>query len=123
MEIQDKNLTCTDCGTSFVFTGRRAAVLSGEGIRARAAALPRLPVAKKDGAPGGEAAARHGPTAARRRRRALLFLGRGGGDRQFYSATCSACGGPAKLSFQPSNDRPVFCRTCFQARQTERSYR
>jgi CxxC-x17-CxxC domain-containing protein len=39
---------------------------------------------------------------------------RSGGEH--YSAICSACGGPARLTFKPSPDRPVFCRTCYQAR-------
>ena len=28
---------------------------------------------------------------------------------------CSDCGGVAELPFQPSGDRPVYCRDCWQA--------
>jgi CxxC-x17-CxxC domain-containing protein len=30
-----------------------------------------------------------------------------------FKATCSDCGGVAELPFQPSGDRPVYCRDCF----------
>jgi len=31
-----------------------------------------------------------------------------------FSTTCSACGGPAEVPFQPRGDKPVYCRDCFQ---------
>ena len=114
MEIQDKTLTCSDCGGTFVFTAGEQRFYQEKGFGHEPRRCKDCRSRKKGDGPG--------------------FGGsRGGGggrssgsdtsERQFYSAVCSACGGPAKLSFQPSPDRPVFCRTCFQARQTERSYR
>ncbi|MBV8668661.1 MAG: zinc-ribbon domain containing protein, partial [Candidatus Eremiobacteraeota bacterium] len=40
--------------------------------------------------------------------------GFGGGQRQMFSTTCSSCGGPAEVPFQPRGDKPVYCRDCFQ---------
>jgi len=37
--------------------------------------------------------------------------------RQMYDATCSECGGPAQLPFQPTGTRPVYCSNCFQTRR------
>ena len=40
--------------------------------------------------------------------------------RQMYSVnlTCASCGtGITELPFQPSSDKPVYCRTCLQARR------
>ncbi len=34
--------------------------------------------------------------------------------RQLYEATCSNCGNTAQVPFQPSADRPVYCRDCFR---------
>jgi CxxC-x17-CxxC domain-containing protein len=31
-----------------------------------------------------------------------------------YPATCAACGKETEVPFQPSGDRPVYCRECFQ---------
>ena len=122
MEFQDKNLTCTDCGTSFVFTAGEQRFYQEKGFAHEPRRCRDCRSKKKDGGGGGggggaRSYAGGGGGGGR------SYSSEGGGERQFYSATCSACGGPAKLSFQPSSDRPVFCRTCFQARQTERSYR
>ena len=114
MEIQDKNLTCSDCGNSFVFTSGEQRFYQEKGFGHEPRRCKDCRSKKKgDGGGYGSGSSRQGRS----------YSSDAGGDRQFYSAVCSACGGPAKLSFQPSPDRPVFCRTCFQARQTERSYR
>jgi len=129
MEIQDKNLTCTDCGTSFVFTAGEQRFYQEKGFAHEPRRCRDCRSKKKDGGPGGGGGRSYSSGGGGGRSYSSgggggrSYSSDGGGDRQFYSATCSACGGPAKLSFQPSNDRPVFCRTCFQARQTERSYR
>lgn len=34
--------------------------------------------------------------------------------RQMFDATCSNCGNPAQVPFQPTSDRPVYCRDCFR---------
>jgi CxxC-x17-CxxC domain-containing protein len=31
-----------------------------------------------------------------------------------YTATCSSCGGEARVPFQPRGDKPVYCSNCFQ---------
>ena len=33
--------------------------------------------------------------------------------RELFETTCSECGCTCKVPFQPSNDRPVYCRDCF----------
>ena len=39
------------------------------------------------------------------------------GDQGFYAAkcfkTCAACGGEARVPFEPKSDRPVYCSECF----------
>ena len=34
--------------------------------------------------------------------------------REFFPATCSACGVETTVPFRPSQGRPVHCRACFQ---------
>src|SRR5207302_1335999 len=36
-----------------------------------------------------------------------------GGPREFFTATCSNCGGEARVPFQPRGDKPVYCSSCF----------
>ena len=48
------------------------------------------------------------------------------GEQEFYAergfqnepqrckaATCAACGGEARVPFEPKSDRPVYCSDCF----------
>ena len=35
------------------------------------------------------------------------------GEQEVYAATCAACGGEAKVPFEPKSDRPVYCSDCF----------
>jgi len=35
--------------------------------------------------------------------------------REMFDVTCAACGAPTQVPFRPSNDRPVYCRDCFQS--------
>src|SRR5262245_3021979 len=112
MELQDKTLTCSDCGSSFVFTSGEQRFYQEKGFSHEPRRCKDCRGKRKtDGGGGGGGAYSSG--------------GRGdyGGERQYFNATCSQCGGPARLTFQPSPDRPVYCRTCYQARQGDRSYR
>ena len=38
-----------------------------------------------------------------------------GNDRPMYDVICADCGKPTQVPFQPRNDRPVYCRDCFEA--------
>ena len=31
-----------------------------------------------------------------------------------FTATCSNCGGEARVPFQPRGDKPVYCSNCFE---------
>jgi len=41
-------------------------------------------------------------------------FGRGGGDRQMFSAVCSNCGKDCQVPFRPTGDKPVYCSDCFE---------
>lgn len=48
------------------------------------------------------------------------FGGRSDGPRQMYSVnlSCASCGTAiTQLPFQPTGDKPVYCRDCMQARR------
>ena len=34
-------------------------------------------------------------------------------QRELFTTTCARCGKEAKVPFQPSNDRPVYCSECY----------
>ncbi|MGH7684802.1 MAG: CxxC-x17-CxxC domain-containing protein, partial [Vulcanimicrobiaceae bacterium] len=46
--------------------------------------------------------------------------GGGGRQREMYQAVCSQCGRTAEVPFQPRGYKPVYCRECFQQKQSYR---
>ncbi|MDO8470772.1 MAG: hypothetical protein Q7S63_02225 [bacterium] len=40
-----------------------------------------------------------------------------------YDATCSDCGAKTQVPFQPSQDRPVYCKDCYSKHKAERGPR
>ena len=89
MAFQDKDLTCRDCGTTFVFTGGEQEFYQSRGLL-------------------------HEPTrctscrTARRQQRSD-----GSGPRTMYTAVCASCGQEAQVPFEPRLGRPVYCNSCF----------
>ena len=41
------------------------------------------------------------------------------GPREYFTATCAACGGEARVPFEPRSDRPVYCSDCFARMKNE----
>ena len=41
------------------------------------------------------------------------FYAERGFQNEHFTATCAACGGEAKVPFEPKTDRPVYCSDCF----------
>ena len=40
-------------------------------------------------------------------------------DREMFDAKCGDCGNDCQVPFQPKQDRPVYCRECFQNHKPE----
>jgi CxxC-x17-CxxC domain-containing protein len=92
----DLTLQCRDCGRDFVFTAGEQEFFASRGFTNQPSRCPECRAAVK-GSSG-----RGGGSSAR------------GGDRQMYSAVCANCGQEARVPFQPSGDKPVYCSDCFQ---------
>jgi len=93
MELQDKTITCRDCGAAFIFTAGEQGFYIEKGLQNEP---QRCPVCR----------------ASRRRERS------GGSPREMTTVACASCGGPAVVPFVPRNDRPVYCSTCFSEMRT-----
>jgi len=39
---------------------------------------------------------------------------RGDRPREMFTATCGDCGNECQIPFKPKDDRPVYCKECFQ---------
>ena len=101
----DERLTCTDCGAEFVFSSGEQEFFASKGFQNKPNRCPDCRAVRK-AARGQGGGARAG----------------NGGSREMFSVTCTQCGQPAEVPFQPRGDKPVFCRDCF-AQRPRASYR
>lgn len=97
----DKVLTCKDCGREFTFTASEQEFYAEKGFTNEPGRCPECRAAKKAQNRGGDRRGGFG----------------GNAQREMFPATCSACGQPTMLPFQPSGDKPVYCRDCFQPKK------
>jgi CxxC-x17-CxxC domain-containing protein len=140
MTPQDLQLRCSDCKSDFAFTASEQDEFAAKGFTNKPGRCPACRAARKarngDGAaPGtlGRGPYAHGRNNSfgsnsyeSRSDRGNSYDGgssRGssyGSDRETFEAVCSTCGKVASLPFQPSGDRPVYCRNCFKPRPSSR---
>jgi CxxC-x17-CxxC domain-containing protein len=91
MAFQDKTLVCKDCGNEFIFSAGEQEFYAEKGFENE-------PVRCRDCR---DARRRSRDGAAPRP------------QREMFDVICAECGQPTKVPFQPRNDRPVYCRECF----------
>jgi CxxC-x17-CxxC domain-containing protein len=88
VDLEDKTITCRDCGSQFVFTAGEQGFYIEKGLQNEPQRCPTC-------------------RASRRRERS------GSATREMSTVTCASCGGEALVPFVPRNDRPVYCSRCF----------
>jgi len=101
----DSTLTCRDCGQAFVFTSGEQDYYASRGF-SEPGRCPDCRAARKAQRDGGSSYGSGGSS----------YAGRGG-SREMFDVTCSSCGQPAQVPFQPSGDKPVYCSSCFEKRR------
>ena len=87
-EFVDETLVCKVCGNEFVFTAGEQAFYKEKGFANKPKSCKACRDAKKNA---------------------------GRAPREYFTTVCAKCGGEAKVIFQPSEDRPVYCSACFEA--------
>ena len=89
----DKELTCNDCGNTFIFSEKDQEFFASKGFQEpkRCPACRRARKTKRDGG--------------------------GYGERREFEVVCADCGKTTTVPFEPRGDRPVYCRECFDARR------
>jgi len=97
MSYEDKNLTCTDCSATFVFSADDQSYHAEKGYQNEPKRCPDCRSARRAGGGGGGG-------------------GYGGGAREMHPAVCAQCGKDTEVPFRPSGDRPVYCSDCFSKR-------
>lgn len=99
--MQDIQLTCKDCGSSFTWTVGEQEFYKQKGFTNPPTRCPNCRQAKKAQMQGG-------------------MGGGNGGFRQDFPITCSNCGKQDTVPFKPTGDKPVLCRDCFKAKRNSR---
>ncbi len=109
--IEDKSITCVDCGEEFLFTAGEQQFYRERGLTNQPTRCKNCRDKRKAGRPagggGGGGGGGYGGGGA--------GGGYGRGERQMYAATCSQCGRETEVPFPPTPGRPVLCRDCFAA--------
>ena len=90
MALEDKTLTCRECGQEFVFTAGEQEFYLSRNLMNEPGRCPEC-------------------RAARRRERNSGY----GGSRLSYPAICASCGVETTVPFEPREGRPVYCRECY----------
>lgn len=93
---EDITLTCCDCGAEFVFTASEQEFYEEKGFTNAPRRCRACRQARKQ---------RNGGAQPRYERP----------QREMFPAVCAECGKETMVPFKPSNDRPIYCRECFQA--------
>jgi CxxC-x17-CxxC domain-containing protein len=93
--LEDKMLTCKDCGGQFLFSAREQQFFAEKGftnepLRCRDCRQMRRSHSGDHSAPRSSA-------------------------RPSYEAVCASCGVQTTVPFRPRGDRPVYCRACYGA--------
>jgi len=97
---QDKQLTCRDCGQEFVFSAGEQDFYAEKGFENEPTRCPACRHARKQQSGGGRS----------------NYGGFGGRQqREMFPAVCASCGVQTEVPFQPSGEKPVYCRDCFQS--------
>ena len=91
---EDKTLTCKECGKEFVFTAGEQEFYAEKGFENEPQRCKECREARKNANKV---------------------------DRKLFTATCASCGGEAKVPFEPREDRPVYCSTCFAKMKDEQN--
>ena len=94
MDFEDKTLVCKDCGKEFIFSAGEQEFYAEKGFENEPARCRDCRDKRRRSRDGGE-------------------------QRQMYTVVCAECGKETEVPFEPKNDRPVYCRDCFNKKKTE----
>ena len=95
MAFEDRTLACKDCGAEFLFSASEQEFYAEKGFQNDPARCPECRSARK------------------RQRNGVR------GEREMFDVVCAACGADTQVPFRPTNERPVYCRDCYQRAQQQ----
>lgn len=106
MAFADKQITCRDCGNTFVFTGGEQEFYANKGLMNEPTRCPSCRSARRASQSTlqeNDGYVRYGNFAS--------FGGKT--PRQMHPAACADCGQMTEVPFVPRGERPVYCSACY----------
>lgn len=91
MAFEDKDLVCKDCGVTFIFTVGEQEFYAEKGFENEPQRCRECRNIRKQNRNSQE-----------------------GRSREMFTVICADCGVETQVPFQPTSDRPVYCRECYQ---------
>lgn len=91
MSFTDRELQCVDCNATFTFSANEQEFYAQKGFTNDPKRCPDCRTANKRQRGGGSY----------------------GSTRQMHPAVCAGCGTRTEVPFLPTQDRPVYCRECY----------
>lgn len=91
MAFEDKDLVCKDCGATFIFTVGEQEFYAEKGFENEPQRCRECRNIRKTNRNSQE-----------------------GRSREMFTVVCADCGVETQVPFQPTSDRPVYCRECYQ---------
>lgn len=125
--MSDRTVLCRDCGQEFTFTAGEQAFYQERGFSEPQRCTSCRAKRKSERSSGGyESGGGGGYSSGGYSGGGSSYSSGGGGGyssgpRQMYPATCSSCGKATEVPFQPSSNKPVYCRECFQQQRSSSS--
>jgi CxxC-x17-CxxC domain-containing protein len=102
-DFEDINIICVDCGEFFVWAAGAQAFFADKGL---------LNQPKRC----------HPCKQLKTQRLRDIELVKSGVQKIEVQVTCAQCGAETTVPFYPSHGRPVYCRSCFLARQEDKEH-
>jgi len=107
MAFQERTLTCLDCGQSFPFTVEDQTYHAEKGFTHDPKRCPACRSARRSDRDGGSSYSSYSSYRS--------------APREMFPVVCAQCGKNTEVPFQPTSDKPVYCRDCYNRRQESSS--
>ena len=107
MSYDDKQITCSDCGTAFTFSAGEQEQFASRGYTNEPKRCPTCRAAKKQSMSGSSGSGSRNY---------------GSAPRQMYPVKCATCGKDTEVPFAPRGDKPVYCSDCYRKTNPIKKY-
>lgn len=111
MIYQDKKITCSDCGVTFIFSAEEQEFFQTKGYTNEPKRCSTCRTKRKQSTSGSSSYGSGGG-----------YRSSGSAPRQMFPVKCAMCGKDTEVSFEPHGDRLVYCSDCYRKTNPVKRY-